>query len=80
MRRDSVLDRVVQDRGGDGLVVEVQVGQDARDLDRMGKIRIARSPLLRPVRRHRKHIGTVKQRLVGVRIVGFDPLYEFVLA
>jgi hypothetical protein len=29
-RRDRVLDRVVQDCGDDRLVVEVQVGQDAR--------------------------------------------------
>ena len=32
---ERVLDGVVEDRGGDGQVVELQVGEDARDLDRV---------------------------------------------
>jgi hypothetical protein len=35
-RRERVLDRVVQQRGDDRLVVELQVGEDARDFDRDG--------------------------------------------
>src|SRR3546814_20230656 len=52
-RGDGVLDRVVKDRGRDRLVVEVEVGQYARDLDRVGKIRVARRPELRAMRFHR---------------------------
>ena len=40
-RGDRVLDRVVEDRGDDRLVVEMQVGQDAGDLDRVAEIGIA---------------------------------------
>jgi hypothetical protein len=35
---DRVLDRVMQDRGRDRLVVELQVGQNARDFDRVAEI------------------------------------------
>ena len=35
-RGERVLDRVVEDGGGDRLVVELEVGEDARDLDRDG--------------------------------------------
>ena len=45
--RERVLDRVVEDRGGDGLVVELQVGEDSGDLDRMAEIGIARGAHLR---------------------------------
>ncbi len=38
-RRRGVLDRVVQQRRGDGRVVELEVGQDRRDLERMREIR-----------------------------------------
>ena len=43
---ERVLDRVVEDRGGDRLVVELEVGEDARDFDRMAEIGIARGALL----------------------------------
>jgi hypothetical protein len=46
-RRQRVLDRVVEDRGDDRLVVELEVGEDPGDLDRMAEIRIARGALLR---------------------------------
>ena len=68
--RQRILDRVVEDRGGDRLVVELEVGQYAGDLDRMAEIGIAAGALLAAMRLHRKDIGTVEQRLVGVRIVG----------
>ena len=62
-----VLDRVVQQRRRDRRVVELQVGQDGRDFERMGEIRIARGALLLAVRLHGVDIGAVEQRLVGVR-------------
>ncbi len=76
---ERVLDRVVEDRGGDRLVVEPQVGQDAGDLDRVAEIRVARGALLRAVRLHREDIGAVEQRLVRLRVVALDPLHQFIL-
>src|SRR3546814_13954292 len=35
---DGILDRIVEDRGRDRLVVEAEVGQDDRDLDRVAEI------------------------------------------
>ncbi len=77
---DGILDRVVQDRGDDRFVVEPQIGQDAGDLDRMAEIGIARSTLLAAMGLHRKDIGAVDKRLVGVRIVAADPLHKFILS
>ena len=65
----GVLDRVVQQRGDDRRVVELEVGQDRRDFERMGEIGIARGALLRAVRLHGVDIGAVEQGLVGVRVV-----------
>ena len=38
----GILDRVVQERRGDGRVVELKVGEDRGDLERVREIRIAR--------------------------------------
>ena len=57
-RRQRVLDRVVEDGGDDRLVVEMEVGEDAGDLDRMAEIGIARGAVLASrapsSRRHRR--------------------------
>ena len=78
-RRKRILDRVVEDRGGDRLVVKTKIGEDAGHLDRMAEIGIARGAGLRPVRLHREDIGAVDQRLVGVRVVALDLLDQFIL-
>ena len=77
---NRILDGVVQDAGGDGLVVELQVGQDAGDFDGVGEIGITRGAQLRAMRLHREHIGAVQQILVGIGIIGFDAFDEFILA
>ena len=77
--RGGILDRVVQQRRHDGGVVELEVGQDRGDFERMGEVRIARGARLRPMRLHGVDIGAVEQVLVGVRIVGFDPVDQVVL-
>ncbi len=74
-----VFNRVVQHRRRDRGVVNLELGQDGRDLERMGKVRIARCALLGPVRLHCEHIGAIQQILVGVRIIAADPLHQFVL-
>ena len=77
---ERVLDRVVEDGGGDGLVVELQVGEDARDLDRMAEIGIAAGARLRAVRLHREDVGAIDQPLVRIGIVGADFLDQLILA
>ncbi len=76
----GVLDRVVQERHGDGGVVELEVGQDAGDFEGMGEIGIAIGALLRAMLLHGVDVGLVEQVLVGVRIVARDPLDQLVLA
>ena len=77
--RGGVLDRVVQQRGGDGRIVELEVGQDRRDFERMREIGIAGGALLLAMRLHGVDIGAVEQRLVGVRIVAAHALDQVVL-
>ena len=76
----SILDRVVEDRGGDRLVVELEVGQDSGDLDRVAELGIARGALLIPMRLHREDIGAVDQPLVRIRIIGADLLDQLILS
>ena len=76
----GVLDHVVQQRGSNGGVVELELGQDRRDLEGMREIRIARRALLMTVRLHGVDIGAVEQRLVGAGVVFLDPLDKLVLA
>ena len=64
--RLGVLDRVVQHGRHDGGVVEPELGQHRRHLERMRHIGIAGSALLRPMRLHGVHIGAVQQRLVRI--------------
>src|SRR5690606_18584580 len=78
-RDQRVLDRVVEQRGDDRLLVELEVGHQTGDFDRVAEIGVAARPLLRAVLLHGINIGTVEQRLVGVRIVGFYTFDEFVL-
>ena len=63
--RRGVLDRVVQERRRDGRVIELEVGEDGRHFERMGKIRVAGGAFLLAMRLHGVDIGAVKQRLVG---------------
>ena len=75
----GVLDGVVQQRRDDGGVVELEVGEDRRDFERMREIGIAGGALLLAMRLHGVDIGAVEQILVGVRVVGADALDQIVL-
>ena len=79
-RRQRIFDGIVEQRGDDGFLVELQLGHQPGDLDRVAEIGIARGALLGAVLLHRIDIGAVEQRLVGVGIVGFHPFDKFVLA
>ena len=75
----GVLDRVVQQGRGDGRIIELEVGQDGGDFERVGEIGIARGALLLAMRLHGVDIGAVEQGLVGVRVVAADPIDQVVL-
>ena len=77
--RMGVLDGVVQQRGGDGRIVELEIGEDRRDLERMGEVRIAGGALLLAMGLHGVDVGAVEQRLVGVRVVAAHPVDQVVL-
>ncbi len=78
-RGHRILDRVVQEAGHDRRTVELHLGQNARDFDRMREIGIAGGPHLRAMRLHREDIGAVDRVLVGIGVVGADTLDELEL-
>ena len=75
----GILDGVVQQRGDDGGIVELVVGEDRGDFERMGKIRVAGGALLLAMGLHGVDIGAVEQVLVGIGVVFAHPLDEIVL-
>ena len=78
-RRLGILDGVVQQGSDDGGVIELEVGQDRRDFERMGKIGIAGRARLRAVRLHGVDIGAIEQVFVGIGIIRPDAFDQVVL-
>src|SRR5579871_2997400 len=77
--RVGVFDRVVQERRRDGGIVELEVGQDRGDLERVRDVGIAGIAHLLAVRAHGVDVGAVKQVLVGLGIILLDPVDQLVL-
>ena len=77
-RGAGILDGVVQQRRGDGGVVEPHLGEDGGDFERMGEEGRAGRPLLVAMRLHGIDIGAVEQRLVGVGLVALHPLDQLI--
>ena len=78
-RRLGVLDDVVEQAGGDGDDVELHVGEQVGDLERMHEVGLARMPHLSLVLEGRKDVRAPQQFGVGVRIAGahlFDEVLE----
>ncbi len=75
----GILDGVVQERRRDGGVVELELGENGGDLQRVGEIRIAGIAHLLAMRPHGIDVGAVEQVLVGRRIILLDPLDQIVL-
>ena len=75
----GILDRVMQDRRDDRRVVELHVGENRGDFERMRKIRVARSALLRAMRLHGVDIGAIERHFVGLRIIVPHPIDKFIL-
>ena len=61
----GVLDRVVEQRGGDGDVVEAEVGEDQRDAERVGDVGLARAADLLPVGVAGDLVGVLDEGGVG---------------
>ena len=78
-RDGRVLDHVVQQRRDDGRVVELQIGEDGRDFERVGEIGFAGGALLVAVRLHGIDVGAVEERLIRLGIVVENSLDELVL-
>ena len=79
-RRIGVLDHVVQQSGHDGIGVELEVGEDPGDLDRMGEIGVARGTALGSVPLHGIDVGLIEPVFVGSRVIGGNPFDQLELA
>ena len=75
----GILDGVVEERRGNGGVVELEIGEDRGDLQRVREIRIAGGPFLLAMGPHGVDVGAVEQVLVRRRIVLFDPVDQLEL-
>ena len=75
----GVLDRIVQQRDGDGCIVELEIGKDSGHFQRVRKVRIAIGTLLRAMLLHGIYVGLVQQAFVRIRIVAHHPLDQLVL-
>ncbi len=74
-----VLDGVVQQRDGDRRFVEMHVGEDGGDFERMRDIGIAAGAFLLAMLLHGIDVGLVEQSFVGVGLVFLHALNELVL-
>ena len=66
----GILDHVMQQAGDDGHLVEAHIGEQVRDPDRMGVIRLAGIALLRAVMLDRKIIRLTEQFGAHARMIG----------
>ena len=66
---EGVLDDVVEEAGGDGHHVHLQVGEDGGDLEGMDQVRLAGMTDLAAVLQGREDVGPPQQLDVGVRVV-----------
>ena len=69
-RGQRVLDDVVQQTGGYRHVVEVHLGYQSRDLQRVRDVLLAGPPRLAGVLEGRELVGPVQQVGVRIRVVG----------
>jgi predicted ferric reductase len=69
----------VQKGDRDRRFIEMHVGEDRSDLERMGNIGIAARALLLAMLLHGVDIGFVQQCFIGIGLVLLNPLHELVL-
>jgi hypothetical protein len=75
-----VFHGVVEKRGHDGFLIELQLGHQARHFDRVREVGVAARPLLGAVLLHGIDIGTVEHGLVRLGGVGQHTFDKFILA
>ena len=75
----SILDGIVQQRGGDRGIVELEIGEDASHFEGMGEIGVSRRALLLAVGLHRVNVGAIEQGFAGLWIVALYALDQVVL-
>jgi hypothetical protein len=76
-RRQRVLDGVVQEAGDDARDVELEVGDQAGDADRVDEVRVAGLAALAAVHLAREVIGAPDERGVGAAVVGAHAADQF---
>ena len=79
-RGQRIFHGIVEQRGDDRLLIELQLGHQARNLDRVAEIRIARGAFLGSVLLYGVNVSTVEQGFIGLGRVFLDAFDEFVLA
>ncbi len=65
----GVLDRVMEDRSGEGLRSDAEIREDLGDGDRMRDVRLSAAPQLPPVGEFGGHIGPLDHTDIGFRMV-----------
>ena len=77
---ERVFDDVVQQAGGNADGVELHVGEDVGDLERMDEVGLARMAHLSLVLQGRKHVGPAEQLEVRVGAVALDLIQQILEA
>jgi hypothetical protein len=68
----GILHHIVQQGGDDGIVVQLEIGEDARHFEGVRKVGVAGRAGLQTMGLHREDIGSVQSVFVGTRIIGSD--------
>ena len=79
-RREGVLDRVVEQAGGDRHRVEPHLGEDARHLERVDQVGLAGEPLLALVDLGGEDVGALQQGEIALGVVLEDAIRDVVEA
>ena len=77
---EGIFHRIVQQGGDDRVLIELQLGHQARHLYRMAEIGVATGALLAAMFLDGVDIGAVEQALIRIRIIGKHAFDEFILA
>ncbi len=77
LRRERVLENVVEEPDDDRNIVGLEVREDRGDVQGVNEVGLARAPDLPLVLARRKDVGPPQQLLVGVGVVGLDLLEDF---
>ena len=76
--RERILDRIVQESGGDRDIVHPHLDEDARHLQRVNQVGLARETLLTFVDLGGEDVGSLQQREVTRRVVLHDAVGDIV--